>query len=570
MIKLVGILTVLSLVILSCGDHYNQPEVRIAKGGKVYGGNFRIMSPEKITSLMPTSLTDVYAYRLVSQLFEPLMQIDPQSLEIVPAVAESFTVNDAGDEYTFKIRRGIVFHEDECFDGKKHELNAEDVKFSLELACSGLEVNGVGFHLINRIEGAKDFRERSKNTLPKNGVNGITVVDPYTVRIKLVQAMNEFERVLAQPSLGIFPKEAYEKYGKDMDKHPVGTGPFMLANFGEDKVIFKRNDNYWGKDELGNQLPFMDSVTITFTEDKRDELMAFRSEKIDLVFEIPVEEIDHILGSLKEAQEGKNLIHKVLAAPSLSTSYVAYNNQSEIFKDAKVRKAFNLAINRKSIVENDLEGEGIPVTNGFVPSFNGYDASKVKGIEFNPELAKKTLKEAGFPNGNGLRTLSFYVSNTEGSVMHKMSEGVAKQLKEVLNVNVKIVLCTLKERIAAIESGKADLWSAGWLADYMDAENFLATFYSKNIVSNGSVNLFRFVNEAFDANYEKAMVEMDDRKRETLLIECDQILTDECAVIPVYTEMQTLLLNGRIRNFHSTPIETLDLKAVYIKEIRKK
>jgi len=381
--------------------------------------------------------------------------------------------------------------------------------------------------------------------------------------------MYDFTKVLAQTALGIFPKEAYDKYGDEIGKHPVGTGPFMLEEFGNEKVTLTRNPYYWGVDELGNKLPFIDTLTVTFIEDKRDELMAFRAQEIDMVFEIPVEEIEHILGTLQEAQEGKNVIHRVLSAPSLSTSYIGYNNKGDLFSDVKVRRAINLAVNRNSIVNDYLEGEGLPNKNGFVPEFMGYQADKVIGHQFNVENAKLLLKQAGYPNGNNFPVLNFYANGKKGSMTHKMAQGVADQLKKGLNINVKIILCSLIEKDAAVKDGSAHLWTAGWLADYMDAENFLAIFYSKNIVSNGSVNQFQFVNEKYDALYEKAMVEMDNEKREELLIACDQVVTDEGAVMPIMTGMQTLMVNARLRNFFATSVGSFDVKSVYIKELRK-
>ena len=110
-----------------------------------------------------------------------------------------------------------------------------------------------------------------------------------------------FEKILTHPSLGIFPKEAYEKYGKKLKKHAVGSGPFVLEKITDKGLKLKRNKNYWKKDRFGNQLPFISNIEITYTKNKRLELLAFRNSKIDLVLDIPVEEIEFILGTLIEA-----------------------------------------------------------------------------------------------------------------------------------------------------------------------------------------------------------------------------------------------------------------------------
>ena len=178
-----------------------------------------------------------------------------------------------------------------------------------------------------------------------------------------------FEKVLTHRSLGIAPKEAYKKYGKNAGKHPVGSGPFALESFTTSKIVLKRNPEYWRKDEFGNRLPFLSKVILTYAKDSRTALKAFGKSEIDLVMELPVEEIQHVLGTLKEAQEGKNVKHKVDSEKSMSMSYIAMANQSDEFKDVRVRKAFNMAIDRNRIIDLDLEGEGWPATHGRVLRF---------------------------------------------------------------------------------------------------------------------------------------------------------------------------------------------------------
>lgn len=567
--KLVFSLFLLSTTFLipSCSEDGSDTSSLVAKGGKKYGGSFRFMSPEKVTSIFPTHSSDLYSSRIVYQIFESLLAIDPVSLKAVPSLAESFKVNEEATVYTFNLRKGVMFHEDDCFGGDSRELNAKDVKFSLDLACSGLSDNQVSYLLVEKVKGATEFHSKSKKSLPASGVSGIKVVNDYCIEITLNEPFSGFEYVLTHSGLGISPKEAYEKYGKEVGKHPVGTGPFMLSSFENEKILLKRNPNYWGKDEFGNQLPFLDSVEITYSKDKRSELMAFRKEKIDLVLELPVEEIEHILGTLKEAQEGKNVRHKVESEQSMSMMYVAMANDSEEFKDERVRQAFNLAINRKSIVDDKLEGEGWPAENGFVPAIANYPSERVKGYTFDPAKAKSLLASAGYPDGKNFPTLDFYVNAVKGSGVHKACEAVAQQLKENLNVKLNVVLCTLDERKQAIASGKAKIWREGWIADYPDAENFLALFYAGNISDNSSmVNTFRFKSDEFDKLFLKALSETDPTKRADLLVQCDQMVIDKAAVIPVMTDDHVVMLNARIKNFEANPLECIFLRSVYIKE----
>ncbi len=559
----------LSLFISSCGGDDKKADLT-AIGGKVYGGEFRFMSSEKIESLFTVAVSDIYSHRIVSQMFEPLLKIDVSTLKVTPCIAESFTVSEDARVFTFKIRKGVFFHDDECFEGGKgRELTAEDVKYSLDMACSGLDVNKISYLLVDKIKGAKEFESKSKKSLIKGGVSGIKVINSSTVEIVLQEPFVGFDKVLTHVSLSVFPKESFEKYGKDIKNHPVGTGPFMLETYDNDKIVLKKNVNYWRSDDFGNKLPFLDKVVMTYTKNKRSELLAFRNQKIDVVLEIPVEDIEFVFGSLEEAQSGKNVKHKIETTSSLRIAYMSFACESNEFKDERVRRAFNLAVNRQGIIDDLLEGEGFPANNGFVPNMETYNNKNIKGFEFNPELARSLLAEAGYKNGANFPALEIYVNAKEGSSNHKLYKGIVANLKANLNINLKIKLCNIKERNSAIASGKCKLWRAGWVADYPDAENFLCLFYSPNISDKGgSINDFRFRNIEFDDSFRKALKELNTEKRNEYLLKCDQLIIDHAATMPLTTADLIVMVNVRLKDFKTNCLESMDFSSIYIKEKR--
>ena len=558
-------LSFLTLIVSSCGGGDNSPKVAV--GGKYYGGVFKFMSAEKVNNLLTISSVDVYSQRLNGQIYESLLKLDMETMKVIPGIAESYTVSKDAKTFTFKIRKGVYFHDDDCFGGSGRELTPEDVKFTLELACSGLKENKMAYLLVDRIEGARDFQARSKTKLPSTGISGVKVKDDHTIEIKLVQPFIGFDKILCHSNMGILAKEAYEKYGKDLGKHPVGTGPFMLEKMDQNGISLKRNPHYWKKDEFGNQLPFLDRVEMTYVKDKRSELMAFRKKQIDIVLEIPVDEIENILGSLKEAQAGMNVKHRVESKPSMSMNYVAFACESDEFKDQRVRTAFNMAVDRKEIVNQLLMGEGWAAEHGFVPSIDNYHNENVIGHKFDVAKAKQLMSEAGYPDGKGFPSLDFYVNSVEGSSIHKMCQGVAAELKKNLNVNLNIKLCSYDDRNKAIVSGKAKIWRSGWIADYPDAENFLSLFYGKNIKEDGAeVNAFRFRDGNYDQLFEIAMKELDETKRNELFGLCDQIIVDKSPVMPILTDDFMVMINARIRDFKTNSMENLDFSTIFIKE----
>lgn len=561
----------LATIFFSCGDGSDTDSANKNKavGGVQYGGNFRFMSSEKVSGLFPLSITDVYANRISSQIFQGLLKIDPNGTKVLPCLAESFEISEDSKTFTFKIRKGVYFQDSDCFsDGKGREVTAHDFKYSLDMACSSNELNKMGWLLTNKIVGGAEHEEKTKNGGESEGVFGIQVADNYTLKITLEKPFSGFDKLITHSALGVFPKEAFEKYGDKIGDHPVGTGAFILDVLNEDKVILKRNNNYWEKDNFGNQMPFLDSVTMTYATDKKDELLSFRQEKIDLVLDIPVDEIENVLGNFEDAKS--NVKHKVDSKSSMSIQYYAFAHESGAFKDKRVRKAFNLALDRTALVESWLKGEGWPALNGFVPSMENYPYETVKGYTYNLTEAKKLMKEAGFANGNGFPTIDLYLNTKEGTGVFKLAEGVAFSLKQNLGVDVNIKLVTLKEREDAIKAGNAIFWRTGWVADYPDPENFLNLFYGGNI-SEGDVNVnpFKYNNPEFDALFEKALGEIDVEKRMQMMAQCDQLVIDDAVVMPLLTDDFITMINLKVRKFQSNEMEQMDFSTIFIKEIRK-
>ena len=553
--------------LLSCSTPKKEQVKAIGKGGKIYGGKFNFMSKEKVDNLFPLYAYNVFSQRINLQIFETLLKTDPKTNEIVSGLAESYKVSTDGKKYTFKIRKGVHFHSNPCFSEDKHLLNAYDVKYTLEFACSGLEINKQSSLLLGKIKGSKQYYNQSSKKLDKNGIAGIKVIDDYTLQVELENSYAKFDLLLTHPSLSIFPIEAYQKYGDKIGLYPIGTGPFILNKMSSSGVLLSKNNNYWRSDDLGNKLPFLDTIEMSYIKAKKSELESFKKNEIDMVMEVPVEHVKSMFGSLKDAQNGKNTPHKVFSQSSYSVNYIAFSCAQKPFDNPKVRKAINYAVDRNRIVEEALNGEGYMAKNGVVPEITGYNSELVVGVDYNPTLARKLLKEAGFPNGKGFPPISLWVNTVKGTLSYNWCMDYVKQLKKVLNIDLKIKLCNINERELAIEMGEALCWRAGWVADFPDAESFLGIFYSENKFGKNGLNAFQYVNNSFDKSYLMALVERDPIKRGEYLVACDQQIIDDAVVVPVYRDDFLVFLNLKVRDFSVNSMEIIDLSAVYIKEI---
>lgn len=567
MIKHLLLLLLASALVFSCKEDKSKEDKSIDVVGSVrYGGDFKFMSKEKVSQLFPLSITDVYANRISSQIFEGLLKIDTKTMEVVPSIAKKYDKSDDSKVFTFQLNEGVYFHDNECFpEGKGREVKAQDFKYSLEMACSKNDLNKISWLLKDKISGADKYYKGEAES-----VEGIRVVDDYTLEIHLESPFSAFQKILSHSGLGVFPREAIDHYGDDVLKNPVGTGAFKLDELADDKIILKRNPNYWGTDEFGNQLPFLDRLIMTYSQTKEDELLAFRAEEIDLVLDIPVEEVENVLGTLREAQEGKNVKHKVDSKSSMSISYYGFAHESKVFSDQSVRKAFNLAIDREAIIDTWLEGEGWAAKHGFVPKMLGYPNKTVKGYEFDVAKAKSLMEKAGFKDGKNFPDTKLYVNASEGSGTHKLAKAVVFSLKQNLGIDIRIKLCTIEEREEALRAGEAVFWRTGWVADYPDPENFLNLFYGGNVESSDiNVNPFKYKNDNFDQLFEKAMAEVDEDKRMELLAKCDQIIIDDAVVMPLLTDDFVTMVNLKIRNFVSNEMEQLDFSTIFIKELKE-
>lgn len=559
------------LTLFSCSNDEVDVSQMIGKGGVKYGGEFRLMSSEKITALFPVATSDVYNQRISSQIFEPILRIDFRKNKVVGNLVEQFTISSDAQKITLKVRKGVFFHDDACFSGGEgREMTASDLKYALDFACSGVKINEMSYLLVDKIKGAREYNNKSKSGILEHGVSGIVLVDEQTVSIELVEPFVGFDRVLTHSGLAIFPREAYEKYKEDVLKHPVGTGPFYMASWKEDKITLSRNSKYWKKDEFGNQLPFLEKITMTYAKNKKSELLAFRNREIDLVLEIPVEEIEYILGSLEEAQEGKTVKHKIESKNSLSSTYFGFANDMAPFNDVKVRKAFNIGIDRNLIVNEYLKGEGYPSVNGFVPSMEGYTSERVKGFKLDIAQAQKLMAAAGFPDGKNFPPLELYVNTQKGSSIYLLAKGVSEQLKKNLNVDITIHLCSLTERDEAIQKGEAKFWRGGWIADYPDPENFLTLFSGEHIGTNSlSMNQVRYSSSKYDNLLRASMKERNPKIRNDLLVQCDQLLIDDAVIMPLINDDFITMINSKVKNFETNSMEMLDFSNIFIKEPKK-
>lgn len=563
-------------ILASCSGGKTEKESTEAKGGVYYGGVFRMNELEDFKNLYPLAIIDVVSHRVANQVYEGLVKLNPSDLTVTPGIAYKWETNEAKNVWTFHLRQGVKFHDNACFaDGKGRAVKASDFKYCLDKLCESSATNSF-FEITfkDRVKGATEYFTGSKTgKLAEGGVSGIKAVDDSTLTIELINPNAGFLNILTTPGCFVYPKEAFDKYGVDMRTQCVGTGPFMIKTVKEgDVVILEKNPDYWGVDEYGNKLPYLDAIKYTFVKEKKSEMLEFQRGNLDMVFRIPIEMYKEIMGDYQNANARKTDF-EIQTTAALATNYYGMLAPHPAFNKKEVRLAFNYAIDRNKIVDFTLQGQGQAGTFGVIPPVEafkkaGMDFDGLKGYSFDVDKAKEYMKQAGYPDGKGFPKVVLTINSGGGERNQQVAEVIQKMLKENIGVTADINVVPFAEQIDAYQSGKLEFFRTAWIADYPDPVSFLGLFYGKSVPATmdekSFTNTSRFSSPAFDAKFEAAMKEPDDAKRALLFKECDQILLDEGALLPLFYDENDRLVQKNVRNFPINAMEYRDFTRVYI------
>lgn len=540
---------------------------REAKGNITFGGVFRVNMNENFATLYPHHVDEIIAQQISSQVYEGLVKLSPKDLSVLPSIAYKWEIANNGQLFTFHLRKEVFFHNDACFEkGIGRLVTAGDFKYCFEKLCSHNEEINSGFYIFqDKVKGANEYYASTEIGKPlTEGVTGIQVLNDSTLSIELMYPYAGFINLLTMPFAWVFPQEAVLKYGSELRSHCVGTGPFYLKDSKHDEsLILARNENYWGSDSLGNQLPYLDIVKFTFNKEKTSEYLEFKKGNLDFVSGLPSEMRSEII----EESKTSNCTFNLYVTPILSISYYGFQTQGNLFKNKKLRQAFNYAIDREKLVKFVLQDEATPAIYGIVPpSFPNYSSNSIKGFTFDPQKARNLLAEAGYPNGKGFPIDISLLLNSGGERNIEVAEAIQKMLSDNLSISIKLNVLPFPQKLNLENNGQAQFWKSGWVADYPDPQTFLDIFYGKlvpDVTSPSPVNSGRYKSALFDSLYEAALKESDMQKRFKLFEKADQVAIDDAAYMPVYYDNASYLKKKNVANLHFNSLEYLDFSTVY-------
>jgi len=486
------------------------------------GGSMVVTYKDDVSTLDPAIGYDWQNWSMIKALFNGLMDYQAGTYNLEPDLAKSFTISPDGKTYTFKLREDVKFH-----NGRK--LTAEDVKYSIERAINPkTQSPGQGFFW-----SIKGFDEMVAGSTAE--LSGMTVIDPYTLKIELSSPDATFLHVMAINFAFAVPKEEVEKYGQDFGKHPVGTGAFKMKEWKLGQhVVYERNTDYY---KAG--LPRLDKIVFEVGQEPTVALLRLQRGEVDILGDgIPPARFLQV----KNDPQNAGLI---IEGGQLHTGYVSMNVRIKPFDNKKVRQAVNMAINKQRICKI-INNRAVPANQPLPPAMPGYDKN-YKGYPFDPAKAKALLAEAGLADGF---TTELYANNTDPNP--RIAQAIQRDLAEIgINAEIK----TLAQSTVIAAGGEEDqapmIWSGGmaWIADFPDPSNFYGPILGCGGAVKGGWNWAWYCNEELDALAAKADAMSDPAlktEREDLWRSIFIKLMDDAPWAPVFNEQRFTMRAARL------------------------
>ena len=479
-------------------------------------------------NLDPAQVTDLNSGRVGRRIVETLVTFPEESTQVVPGLAESWTISKDGLKYTFKLRKNIKFHDGTAFD-------AESVKFSIERQFNPEHP----FNKLGKYPFANYFF---------GNVKAVEVVDPSTVEFVLKEPRASFLTVLTAAAASIVSPTAVKKFGADYALTPVGTGPFKFASWERgQRVVLEKNPAYW-------KFPVkLDRVVYRPIVEDQARLTELLTGSLDLIVGVPPDYVGQLENHAKVS---------LLRQVGSHVWYLGINNEKKPFTDKRVRQAMNYAVNKEAIVRDVLKGTGAVSAGPVLPKTWGADPG-LRPFPYDPERAKKLLAEAGYPNGF---TTTLW-SPESGSGMQSpvaMSTVIQSNLKAV-GINATIQTMEWGAFLTKLRSKEQDLFALSWMSGNEDPDMVMYPLLHSSQHTPVGPNRAMYKNPKFDELLQEARLATDQNKRAQLYRDAQKILMDDPPWIFIDHEVQTAAFSKRVQGFKLHPsfdlrVETISLK----------
>ena len=526
--------------------------------GSVSTAGFTVQYGSNPETLDPALNNAVDGGNTIITVFETLLIINENN-EAVPGQAESWTTSEDGLTWTFTMRDGLKWS-----DGT--DLNAKDFEYSFKRMANpdtAAPYAETCLGMIDGFEEAAGFPDADGNPTVEPNLDALNVKasdDGKTLTIVLAYPCSYFDKIVAFAAMSPVQKATVEANGDAWCTSPdtyVCNGPFMITEWTpSERIVLTKNPNYvggWDSSKIVSE-----SITLLLLEDSSASFAAYNSGEAQLIKDVPTDEIP----SLTKAEDGGDFYVDTI----LGTYYVSLNLKRDAFKDAKVRRALSLAIDRDYVANTIMQGTystadsivgpGIVDENGYFHD-NGNAPYISADYEANLAEAKKLLADAGYPNGEGYPTIEY---STNDAGYHVPLAEYLQQAWSDLGITLTISKMEWSSFTAARRAGEYDVARNGWVMDYNDPSNMLDLFCSGNGNNDG-----KYSNPEFDAAIEASRV-ADVSEHFAQLHKAEDILMEDTGCLPIAYYNDYWLQSPALKGTWHSPYGYWYLQYGYIEE----
>jgi len=446
------------------------------------------------TTLDPHNHFETPAYNVCLNIFDTLLQRNDQ-VKIEPLLATSYKIINE-TTWEFNLRKGVKFHNGEDFD-------ATSVKFSLERMI--------------------DPKNKLRQVVIGQVIDHVDIIDPYKVRIITKKPYPALDAQLCTLGSMLPPQYVQEKGAAHIATNPIGTGPYKLVRWTkDDQIVLQANENYW------RGAPKIKKVGFRPIPEATTRVAGLQTQEVDIIVNIPPH-LERLMN-----WKGRSFVSKV---PSVRVIFMAFDNlKGGPAADRRFRQAVAHAIDLDTIIKKVLGGNALRLGSPLTKYHFGYDPA-IKPYDYDPELAKKLLAEAGYAKG-----VDFVINSPNGRYLNDrdISEAVAGDLRKVgINASVKTHewgnYMTLTYRHAA-----GPMYLLGWGNTSFDADGSLfALLRTGQPISS-------FTNPKLDSLLDQGQATMDQKKRQKIYSEACKVIKDDVAWAFAYQQMDIYGVNERV------------------------
>ena len=486
-------------------------------------------SPENFYPAINTTGTSFDAN---GQIYSRIVEFERGGTKVVPGLAERWDISPDGKTYTFHLRRGVKWHSNRIFKPTR-DFDADDVVFSFERQWK---------------ENHPFFRVTSSNHSYFNDMGlpalmkSVEKLDDHTVRVTLNEPEAPFLADLAMEFAAIQSKEyadAMLKAGtpEKIDQEPIGTGPYYLLQYQKDAVIrYRAFADYWdGKAKI-------DDLVFSITPDAAVRWAKLQKGECHVMpYPNPAD-----LDAMRRTPGVE-----VLEQPGLNIGYLAYNTTKKPFDDVRVRKALNMAINKKAIIDAVYLSTGVAAKNPIPPSMWSYN-DDIADDPFDPAAAKKLLSDAGYPNGFTTDLWAMPVQRPYNPNARRIAELMQADLAKI-GVTAEIRSFEWGEYRKRAQNGEHMMAQLGWTGDNGDPDNFLHSLLGCNSARTDGSNIAKFCYPPFEELVAKAKSVSDQSERTALYRKAQVVFKEQAPWFTIAHAVQLKPVRKEVVDFKLSP-----------------